>query len=358
MGEAPDYVRLASEVLGIRNAPPALARRLVSQALVIEDRRDVWVQAGERIWPAAPRRRRLHPAGRRGPGAVRRQGDEPAATAADALRAAALAGLKAPLARAAQADWHEVGSELEALLREAVLIRDLRPLVNVQVGEPASAAARAIPPALVDGCDRVAAVGRIRLQPSSWRRARMVAGCSCACASTARTCRGRRRESRRLFGSSTRRCTHASRRRWRRLSFPGSRGAVPMRRASIHTMSSQLAALRRGWAVAARRRLVYRTAGSAIGSRFRYAPLAQLDRASGYEPGGRRFDSCRARHFDVRRNGHALQCPVHAAPRLRLRASGFDSSARRARETAFRPHLASSCPQPSLRSALRFITLL
>src|SRR5204863_6871150 len=29
------------------------------------------------------------------------------------------------------------------------------------------------------------------------------------------------------------------------------------------------------------------------------APLAQLDRASGYEPGGRRFESCRARqHFN------------------------------------------------------------
>ena len=27
-----------------------------------------------------------------------------------------------------------------------------------------------------------------------------------------------------------------------------------------------------------------------------HAPLAQLDRASGYEPGGRRFESCRARH--------------------------------------------------------------
>jgi beta-N-acetylhexosaminidase len=26
------------------------------------------------------------------------------------------------------------------------------------------------------------------------------------------------------------------------------------------------------------------------------APLAQLDRASGYEPGGRKFESCRARH--------------------------------------------------------------
>ena len=27
------------------------------------------------------------------------------------------------------------------------------------------------------------------------------------------------------------------------------------------------------------------------------APLAQMDRASGYEPGGRRFESCRARQI-------------------------------------------------------------
>src|SRR5215471_10543480 len=30
------------------------------------------------------------------------------------------------------------------------------------------------------------------------------------------------------------------------------------------------------------------------------APLAQLDRASGYEPGGRRFESCRARQILIR----------------------------------------------------------
>jgi hypothetical protein len=30
------------------------------------------------------------------------------------------------------------------------------------------------------------------------------------------------------------------------------------------------------------------------------APLAQLDRASGYEPGGRRFESCRAHQFSLR----------------------------------------------------------
>jgi hypothetical protein len=38
MGDAPDHQRLAAEVLGIKNAPPELARRLVAQALVLGDR--------------------------------------------------------------------------------------------------------------------------------------------------------------------------------------------------------------------------------------------------------------------------------------------------------------------------------
>jgi hypothetical protein len=57
MGDTPDHQRLAAEVLGIRGAPPELARRLVAQALVLEDRRDIWRRAGERICrdaPAAP----------------------------------------------------------------------------------------------------------------------------------------------------------------------------------------------------------------------------------------------------------------------------------------------------------------
>src|SRR3954471_6680783 len=54
MGDAPDHQRLAAEVLGIRGAPPELARRLVAQALVLEDRRDVWREAGERICRDAP----------------------------------------------------------------------------------------------------------------------------------------------------------------------------------------------------------------------------------------------------------------------------------------------------------------
>src|SRR6266849_3071197 len=54
MGDAPDHQRLAAEVLGIRGAPPDLARRLVAQALVVEDRRDAWRRAGERICRDAP----------------------------------------------------------------------------------------------------------------------------------------------------------------------------------------------------------------------------------------------------------------------------------------------------------------
>ena len=54
MGDTPDHQRLAAEVLGIRGATPELARRLVAQALVVEDRRDAWRQAGERICSDAP----------------------------------------------------------------------------------------------------------------------------------------------------------------------------------------------------------------------------------------------------------------------------------------------------------------
>ena len=149
MGDAPDHQRLAAEVLGIRNASPDLARRLVSQALVVEDRREAWRLAGERICARAPatpgvyvlrdglgralyvgkainlrRRLRTHFAGRR------------------------WRGLKAELARATDAEWQEVGSELEALLREAELIHELEPIVNVQTGPP-DLEARQIPRALV-----------------------------------------------------------------------------------------------------------------------------------------------------------------------------------------------------------------
>src|ERR1051325_392835 len=42
------------------------------------------------------------------------------------------------------------------------------------------------------------------------------------------------------------------------------------------------------------------------------APLAQLDRASGYEPGGRRFESCRAHHSG--KDGLVTPCRPQALP--------------------------------------------
>jgi predicted GIY-YIG superfamily endonuclease len=149
MGAAPDHQRLAAEVLGIRNAPPELARRLVAQALVVEDRRDAWRRAGERIAANAPA----------GPGVyVLRDaaGDAIYVGKANNLRRrlrAHFAGrrwraLKAPFARIAGAEWHEVGSEIEALLREASLIEVLQPAANVQVSAP-SLETRAIPSRLV-----------------------------------------------------------------------------------------------------------------------------------------------------------------------------------------------------------------
>jgi predicted GIY-YIG superfamily endonuclease len=140
MGEPVDYPRLVAEVLGIRGAPPELARRLVAQALVIEDRRESWQRVGVRICRDAPstpgvyvfrdsggqalyvgkavnlrRRLRSHFAARRWP------------------------RLKAAMARVAAVQWQEVGSELEALVREATMICQLRPVANVQVGPPALA---------------------------------------------------------------------------------------------------------------------------------------------------------------------------------------------------------------------------
>ena len=148
MGTAPDYQRLAAEVLGIRNAPPALARTLVSQALVFEDRRDAWETIGARVCARAPET----------PGVYVLR--DAAGTALYVGKANNLRRrlkthfarrrwktLKAPLARVVDAEWFEVGSELEALLQEATLIDALEPIVNVHTGPP-QLATRAIPSAL------------------------------------------------------------------------------------------------------------------------------------------------------------------------------------------------------------------
>ena len=149
MGDAPDHQRLAHEVLGIRGASPELARRLVAQALVLEDRREVWRRAGERICRAAPSAPGVY---------ILKDADGRALYVGKAknLRRRLRAhfaerrwrAIKPEMARAADAEWQEVGSELEALLREASLIADLQPPVNVQIGAP-DLDARAIPHALV-----------------------------------------------------------------------------------------------------------------------------------------------------------------------------------------------------------------
>lgn len=137
MGDAPDHQALAAEVLGIRGAPPELARRLVAQALVLEDRREIWRRAGERICRDAPPTPGVY---------VLRDADGRALYVGKAvhLRRRLRAhfaerrwrALKPEMSRAAGAEWHEVGSEIEALLREAALIRELRPPVNVQTAAP------------------------------------------------------------------------------------------------------------------------------------------------------------------------------------------------------------------------------
>jgi hypothetical protein len=113
MGDAADHQVLAAEILGIRGASPELARRLVAQALVLEDRREIWRQAGERICRQAP------PA----PGVyVLKDSDGRALYVGKAvhLRRRLRAhfaerrwrALKPEMSRAADAEWQEVGSEI------------------------------------------------------------------------------------------------------------------------------------------------------------------------------------------------------------------------------------------------------
>jgi hypothetical protein len=149
MGDAPDHQRLAEEVLGIRGAPPELARRLVAQALVVEDRQEAWRRAGERICreaPAAPGVYVLKDAG----GSALYVGK--AVNLRRRLRAhfaeRRWRAIKPGMSRASDAEWQEVGSELEALLREADLIGALQPPMNVQVAPPALDT-RGVPAALV-----------------------------------------------------------------------------------------------------------------------------------------------------------------------------------------------------------------
>ena len=148
-GTTPDYQRLAREVLGIRGASRDLARALVAQALVVEDRRDHWRRIGERVCEEAPRMAGVY---------VFRDADDRAlyvGKAADLRRRlqAHFANRRwrtvhPAVARVARVEWQTTGSELEAILREATLIAELRPPANVQIGQPALHT-RAVPAALV-----------------------------------------------------------------------------------------------------------------------------------------------------------------------------------------------------------------
>ena len=148
-GQVPDYQQLAHEVLGIRGAAPGLARTLVEQALVFEDRHEHWRRVGERAGREAPASPGVY-VFRDWAGAVLYVGK--AANLRRRLSAhfsyRRWLTLPPALARVAAIEWQQTGSEIEALLREAQLIRDLQPVVNVQTAAPALAT-RAIPSSVV-----------------------------------------------------------------------------------------------------------------------------------------------------------------------------------------------------------------
>jgi hypothetical protein len=148
-GQAADYQRLASEVLGIRGAPPALARTLVEQALIFEDRRENWRRVGERARHQAPATPGVY-VFRDSAGAALYVGKAVNLRRRLAAHFAERRWRVLPpaLARVAGIEWEQVGSEIEALLREAMLIRELQPCVNVQTAAP-TLDTRNIPRALV-----------------------------------------------------------------------------------------------------------------------------------------------------------------------------------------------------------------
>ncbi len=148
-GQVPDYQRLACEVLGIRGAAPALARTLVEQALIFEDRREHWRRVGERARREAPAAPGVY-VFRDWTGAALYVGKAANLRRRLSAHFADRRWLVLPpaLASVAAIEWHQVGSEIEALLREALLIRDLQPAVNIQTAAP-TLATRAIPRSLV-----------------------------------------------------------------------------------------------------------------------------------------------------------------------------------------------------------------
>jgi hypothetical protein len=149
MGPAPDYSRLVADVLGIRGVQPALARRLIEQALVVGDRRGEWRRVGDRAREQAPSTPGVYvfrDAGGRALYVGKATNLRRRLGAHFALRRWRALGPE--MARVAAVEWEEAGSEVEALVREAALIRALQPAANVQIGRPLLDT-RAVPHALV-----------------------------------------------------------------------------------------------------------------------------------------------------------------------------------------------------------------
>jgi hypothetical protein len=148
-GSARDYQRLAADVLGIRGASPTLARTLVEQALVMEDPQERWRHVGECAVRKAPAVPGVY-VFRNSSGGVLYVGKAVnlRRRLAAHFRERRWRTLPPALARVTTVEWQGVGSEIEALLREAILIRNLQPLVNIQRAAP-TLETRAIPAALV-----------------------------------------------------------------------------------------------------------------------------------------------------------------------------------------------------------------
>lgn len=137
MGPSPDYVTLARDVLAIRVNDPALARVLVQQALVVEDREDAWRALGERVKRDLPDAPGVY---------VMRDGGGRAiyvGKAANLRRRVSTyfaprqwRRLAPGLMDARTVETEPAGSDLEALLREAALIEELAPVVNAQTVAP------------------------------------------------------------------------------------------------------------------------------------------------------------------------------------------------------------------------------
>ena len=259
--------------------------------------------------------------------------------------------LKAGMARAVDAEWEIVGSELEALLREVTLIAALAPAVNVQTGPPALET-RDVPRALLR--DLIVVVPSVEEDSAElvavradgpWMIQRTRRDGADLAAHTSRLMRffhsplGRDRVRR----SSPASATASARARRGSPEIPANEGqagdgvdAAPIvfswlaRRGADATrldphdaptrrdLAARLAGLlgderlfterldQRGIGNSSDARAAAgfgpcqtRVINSGIQIGLTHAPIAQLDRASGYEPGGRKFESCWAHHFSL-----------------------------------------------------------